>query len=391
MAAAALWGAPAGDVAYQQMADQRQDTANRTLTAQTGALETMGRIAAQPGERALREAQAQDAQAQAEGRAYELKQKQIAQQRLIDYSAQRGQVATVGQVPVAGAPKPQTELEQYADWYEKQPGSDPAVSGKIRGQIAEIAQKNASADFDTARAAGSRVVTASGENAAMVKELTVALSSPEAYAKSFPRLNGKGSPLEGQLSGNYAQDYPRINRFAMGSIDKAKQRELEMQAAENKSQAALRNAQGLQAKQAVAASKANVIRLDAREKALISAGGSGTAAAEAAKLATAEAKAQAADAANLLANPAVPLDPKQYVERQTYTVTTGIHRGALVWFVKDPTYRDGNGVLRGWRPEQVRAAPPVRPLVPTAAQITAARTAAIAEVTNAYPLIRDED
>jgi len=332
---------------------------NRTLTAQTGAMEAMGRIAAQPAENALRQAQARAQTALAQQNEAEQLDKALEARLGAGYSQQ---LLSRGTGPLSSPMQGDaaTAMENEANWREAQGAPRKGIhdlrvgASKLRQEAASAAKARADADDSAAQ-------TRDKNSAAMLRGIQHATSSFEAYTTEFPKLNGPGSPLAGQLSGNFAKDSQILAQYALGSVTEDQRQDN----ARAKAQLALNSAQ-LATQQTTARTASTVATkrvelMDVQIDALKLAGGNGTVESEVAGDALRYAKYQKLVADREAEYPAAYRNSNALTVGRTYTLKdsslgrlevdpkTGVKSWAIIKpaLVAPPTPRTREDVIAG--------------------------------------------
>ena len=333
MAAGELFGAPIGIQAAEQ-------NARENVLSAVKAQELLGKIAAQPGEMAMTKAQTElytaDAAQKLEALNALRAQNRLAQDfadyerraaPVVNAAASQGRLATADDVIAAGTPQASpnvARLQRYLKFAEDRGISESTLT-PLRKELSTIlmqegsaAHSNAQADADKARAAGLR----SKQIAAWIAGVQ---QNPAMYPQALAEALNSADPLIRQTAAKLPTTYNAglVERMRRSGIDADKQRELEMKAAEDKSQKTLRDAQAAQAKAntSVAEKRAKLIGIQANaaEKEF-GPDSTPTKDLKAAKTKALEAVARAKDAEKF---PAAPASAKDYVLGKSYTAPNG--------------------------------------------------------------------
>jgi len=364
MAETGMWGAPAGIIAGQQMDNQR-------LKTRVEAQETMGRIAAQPGENLLRQAQARAANALAGQNEAESVALAIDKRFSEGYgrasqgalAAAGGAAGPLGSPTVYNMGAPSDALIAEANWLILQPGAPRARINKLLETATEMRQKEASREKQLAEADREIAQTRKLEQDAMLQGIQYAGSSPQAHANSWRELNAKGAPLADALNGDFMHDRRVLAQYALGSLTEDQKIDNAVAAEKLKLDKIQTQTQKTNAITASKVATKRVELMDVQVDALRLAGGNGTVEAEVAGDALRYAKHQKLVTDREKEFPAAYRNSDKLKVGQTYTLKdsslgrlevdpkTGVKSWAIIKpaLVAPPTPRTREQVLAGRR------------------------------------------
>lgn len=324
-----MFGAPAGIQAAEEGLRAQVET---TLKAQ----ELMGKIAAQPGERALTAAQTGQYNAEAATKLEALNalraQNKLAQDfaeyerraaPVVDAAASQGRIASAGDVAEADTPQANpnvARLQRYLKYAEDRGVSETSLT-PLRKELSTILMQAGSADHAHAQAVADRARAAGLRSKQIAAWISGIQQNPAMYPQALAEALNSTDPTIRQAATKLPPTYNAglLERLRLAGIDADRQRELTLKTAEDASQASLRQAQTAQARAgtSLAEKRAKLIGIqaDAAEREF---GPTSTQAKElrSARIDSIRELTAARDAENFKAAPA---DPKMYVIGTSYT------------------------------------------------------------------------
>ena len=328
-----MFGAPAG---IQAAEENRRANVESTLKAQ----ELLGKIAAQPGERALTAAHTDFYSAEAATKLEALNALR-AQTKLdadfadyerkaapiVNAAASQGRIATAEDVDRAGTPEADPNvlrLQNFLSFAESK-GVPERLLTPHRKELSTILMQQASANHSNAQAL-EQTTRAQG---LMLEQVASWVSAVQANPAMYPQalaaaLNDK-NPAIRQAAAKLPPTYDpaTIERLRLQGIKAEDQQRLKMKKAEDESQRTLRDAQEKQAKvqTSVAENRARLIGIQADAAAReFGPGSTQTKELKAARIDAIKGTTAAKDAEKF---PAAPADAKFYIIGKSYTAPNG--------------------------------------------------------------------
>jgi hypothetical protein len=310
-----LFGAPVGFLAAGE--EQRANVTN-TL----GALKTMGDIAQQPVDMALKQAHARYYGAEAGLKEAEAANLQMMAQLEAQFHAQ-GKNPTVEDL-ARGPQQPQSQADQLMAMaaFAEDRGAPISITGKMRASAATILEHEAIAGYRNAQQQREAQRTLTERQTRVSNVAATAAESPQAYMTVLqdPELSGL---LPRQLTGDWNTDRGVLSTIAKAGQDSIRRARLAQQQQEvgltaARSQATIANAQA-----SADLAKARRLEVEDRTERIKKNGGERSVEAADAKRSVVEARRAAREAKDRKEFPPMPLDPKLVIPGQSYTGANG--------------------------------------------------------------------
>lgn len=314
-----LFGAPVGIIASQE--NNRQ-----AITSGLANIKTMGDIAQQPAELELKQAQARlfGAEASDKEAAAAANQEMLKlQKEFIEGARANGKEATVDDLePGTGKPKSQaSQLEAFADYASKK-GLPPLALAKVREEIAKIYEHEAITDYRSQQARQTEEKRALEHMTRVSNVSAAAAASPRDYALALMNPETR-KLLPPGLTGDYATDKPVLEMITRAGQDSIKAADLARKQADSVQTRLRAKAAAAASSASAGASKARMELTQQVKNDIVKNGGEKSAEAKDAKVAAADAKRQATQAALRKEFPPLLIDPAAREPGKIYMMADG--------------------------------------------------------------------
>ena len=348
-----MFGAPVGIVASDE-------NARGNIGTSLGALKTLGEIEQQPADLALKQAHARyygaeagikESQAAAMQRMQSISQEVAARRALSASAAAQGTLATINDLPPSGnlVNKSQADNIEAVLAEAEQRGESEVNLIPLRKEASTIRQQEAAQAAHASAAVSSQLDAVKKINGIKGAFATAVLNNPDSYPQARLALSGMGIPTQG-LPLTFDRRTFEVMRDQAIEADKAVDNA--RQAAKDKAQQPLIQAQTAAARAAVGVRAARTRLLQQEYDEVVKNGGKYSPEAIRRRQVLSDAKEQEMQAKDLLKYPPLPLSQELVTAGKDYTAKDGSKLRAM---------EDPNGTITGADGKKlslVRTAPP---------------------------------